>query len=88
MHEESIVEAIQKGIEQRLLGCNSSRTYFTQALLPGTALPLSDSLHKKGTSGTSKEGEIISSTNTIVFANVIPRETVAIVCAKKRVMTF
>ncbi len=57
MHEESIVEAIQKGIEQRLLGCNSSRTYFTQALLPGTALPLSDSLHKKGTSGTSKEGE-------------------------------
>lgn len=69
LHEESIVEAIQKSIEQLLLGCNSSRTYFTQALLPGSALPLNDSLTKKGSSGTSKDGEkcLVSSLFVVRF---------------------
>lgn len=41
LHEDMIVEAIQKAVEERLLGCNSSRTYFTQAVLPGARVPLS-----------------------------------------------
>lgn len=40
LHEESIIEAIQKAVEGKLLGCNSSRTYYTQALLPGAAEPI------------------------------------------------
>ncbi|CAL4105329.1 unnamed protein product, partial [Meganyctiphanes norvegica] len=35
LNEDAIIEKIQKGVETRLLGCNSSRTFYTQALLPG-----------------------------------------------------
>ncbi|XP_077469045.1 DNA mismatch repair protein Mlh1 [Stigmatopora argus] len=35
LHEDSIIESVQKHIEAKLLGSNSSRTYFTQTLLPG-----------------------------------------------------
>uniref|UniRef100_A0A673JI88 DNA mismatch repair protein MLH1 n=1 Tax=Sinocyclocheilus rhinocerous TaxID=307959 RepID=A0A673JI88_9TELE len=35
LHEDSIIESVQKHIESKLLGSNSSRTYFTQTLLPG-----------------------------------------------------
>ena len=35
LYEDSIVESIQKAVETKLLGCNTSRTYFVQALLPG-----------------------------------------------------
>ena len=38
LHEDSIIEHIQKTVEKTLLGSNSSRTYFTQALLPGASL--------------------------------------------------
>ncbi|XP_065885951.1 DNA mismatch repair protein Mlh1-like [Dysidea avara] len=34
LHEDLIIEALQKCVEDKLLGCNSSRTYYTQALLP------------------------------------------------------
>lgn len=44
LHEDKIIEAVQKAVEERLLGCNASRTYFTQALLPGAALPVSSEL--------------------------------------------
>jgi len=40
LHEDSIIEAIQKAFEEKLLGANSSRTYFTQTLLPG--VPVTD----------------------------------------------
>ena len=30
LHEEAIIEDVQKCIEQKLLGSNASRTYFTQ----------------------------------------------------------
>ena len=30
LHEDSIIESIQKHVESKLLGSNSSRTYFTQ----------------------------------------------------------
>ncbi|KAM4592136.1 DNA mismatch repair protein Mlh1 isoform 2-T2 [Odontesthes bonariensis] len=35
LHEDSVIESVQKHIESKLLGSNSSRTYFTQTLLPG-----------------------------------------------------
>nr|XP_023410614.1 DNA mismatch repair protein Mlh1 isoform X2 [Loxodonta africana] len=39
LHEDSILERVQQHIESKLLGSNSSRTYFTQTLLPGPAGP-------------------------------------------------
>ncbi|XP_069417342.1 DNA mismatch repair protein Mlh1 isoform X2 [Ovis canadensis] len=39
LHEESILERLQQHIEDRLLGSNASRTYFTQTLLPGLTGP-------------------------------------------------
>ncbi|KAA8590061.1 DNA mismatch repair protein Mlh1 [Etheostoma spectabile] len=38
LHEDSVVESIQKHVESKLLGSNSSRTYFTQTLLPGLSV--------------------------------------------------
>ena len=35
------MEAVQKAIEEQLLGSGASRTFYTQGLLPGTALPFS-----------------------------------------------
>ena len=55
MHEDRIVEAVQKAVEERLLGCNASRTYFTQALLPGVALPVSSEL--VGREGEKREAD-------------------------------
>lgn len=47
------MEEIQKCIEDRLLGCNESRTYYTQTLLPGMALPISlEEDPTKGSKGT------------------------------------
>ena len=34
-----IIESIQKCIEERLLGCNESRVFYTQTLLPGASVP-------------------------------------------------
>jgi DNA mismatch repair protein MLH1 len=34
LHEDLIISGIQKCVEARLLSCNESRTYYTQALLP------------------------------------------------------
>ncbi|KAI4899949.1 hypothetical protein NFI96_009029, partial [Prochilodus magdalenae] len=42
LHEDCIIESIQKHIESKLLGSNSSRTYFTQTLLPGLSASVSD----------------------------------------------
>lgn len=48
LHEDKIIEAIQKAVEERLLNCNASRTYFTQALLPGAAVPIRSELKGDG----------------------------------------
>ena len=57
LHEDVIIEAIQKAIEEKLLGCNTSRTYFTQALLPGSVMPVVGG-GKLGTQqGASSEGD-------------------------------
>ncbi|XP_077053047.1 DNA mismatch repair protein Mlh1 isoform X1 [Siphateles boraxobius] len=53
LHEDSITESIQKHIESKLLGSNSSRTYFTQTLLPG--LSGSASVAKASSSADSQE---------------------------------
>ncbi|XP_059827160.1 DNA mismatch repair protein Mlh1 [Hypanus sabinus] len=42
LHEDSIIESVQQYVESKLLGANSSRTYFTQTLLPGPAITSSD----------------------------------------------
>ncbi|XP_069776473.1 DNA mismatch repair protein Mlh1 isoform X2 [Narcine bancroftii] len=42
LHEDSIIESVQRYVESMLLGANSSRTYFTQTLLPGAAITSSD----------------------------------------------
>ncbi|XP_030850458.1 DNA mismatch repair protein Mlh1 [Strongylocentrotus purpuratus] len=56
LHEEAIIEDIQKCLEQKLLGCNSSRTYFTQALLPGSNLSIADDEDKsKGQKSSSTD---------------------------------
>ncbi|XP_078254043.1 DNA mismatch repair protein Mlh1 isoform X2 [Rhinoraja longicauda] len=42
LHEDSIIESVQQTVESKLLGANSSRTYFTQTLLPRPAITSSD----------------------------------------------
>lgn len=39
LHEDSVIESVQRHVESKLLGSNSSRTYFTQTLLPGLSVP-------------------------------------------------
>ncbi|XP_057703998.1 DNA mismatch repair protein Mlh1 isoform X4 [Corythoichthys intestinalis] len=55
LHEDSIVESVQKHIEGKLLGSNSSRTYFTQTLLPG--LSACGAVDVKSFGGTSESTE-------------------------------
>lgn len=54
LHEEKVVEAIQRTVEETLLGCNVSRTYFTQALLPGTTVPVVSSSGPDKVTGLGK----------------------------------
>ena len=44
LHEDSVIEIIQKNVEEKLLGSNSSRTYYTQTLLPGAPVQLGEIL--------------------------------------------
>ncbi|KAK4290384.1 hypothetical protein Pmani_036706 [Petrolisthes manimaculis] len=37
LHQDAVVEKIQQAVEAKLMGSNVSRTYYTQALLPGAA---------------------------------------------------
>ena len=55
LHEDLIIEDVQKAVDERLQGCNASRTYFTQALLPGAAGPLSSSPAGEGKGQGGKE---------------------------------
>ncbi|XP_067465697.1 DNA mismatch repair protein Mlh1 [Thunnus thynnus] len=55
LHEDSVIESIQKHIESKLLGSNSSRTYFTQTLLPG--LSVSGGSEVKSSGATAESGE-------------------------------
>ncbi|XP_041867149.1 DNA mismatch repair protein Mlh1 isoform X2 [Melanotaenia boesemani] len=55
LHEDSVIESVQKHIESKLLGSNSSRTYFTQTLLPG--LSVSGGTEVKASSTTAESAE-------------------------------
>ncbi|XP_072247451.1 DNA mismatch repair protein Mlh1 [Leuresthes tenuis] len=55
LHEDSVIESVQKHIESKLLGSNSSRTYFTQTLLPG--LSASGGTEVKASSATAESTE-------------------------------
>ncbi|CAH3116955.1 unnamed protein product [Porites lobata] len=56
LHEDSIIEAIQKAFEEKLLGANSSRTYYTQTLLPG--VPVTDTSTVADDGGQSNGGKL------------------------------
>ncbi|XP_036122455.1 DNA mismatch repair protein Mlh1 isoform X2 [Molossus molossus] len=51
LHEDSILERVQQHVESKLLGSNSSRTYFTQTLLPGLPGPSGEAV--KSTTGVT-----------------------------------
>ncbi|XP_055959466.1 DNA mismatch repair protein Mlh1 [Patella vulgata] len=57
LHEDAIIESIQGVIETKLLGSNTSRTFFTQALLPGATCSLPDEPQKKSTDTVTGDGE-------------------------------
>jgi len=40
LHQDSIIERIQQGLEEKLLNSNASRTFYTQKLLPGAGVTL------------------------------------------------
>lgn len=56
LHEDCIIESVQKHIESKLLGSNSSRTYFTQTLLPG--LSASTSVAKATSSSADSQERV------------------------------
>ncbi|XP_073729677.1 DNA mismatch repair protein Mlh1 [Misgurnus anguillicaudatus] len=56
LHEDCIIESVQKHIESKLLGSNSSRTYFTQTLLPG--LSASTSVVKASSSSADSQERV------------------------------
>ncbi|XP_013404163.1 DNA mismatch repair protein Mlh1 [Lingula anatina] len=47
LHEDAIIESIQKCVETKLLGSNASRTYFAQALLPGAPVSVGEVISEK-----------------------------------------
>lgn len=53
LHEDLILEAIQRTVDSALLSCNSSRTYLTQACLPRVAPSASTTNKKSDKAGTS-----------------------------------
>uniref|UniRef100_A0A8C8HY87 DNA mismatch repair protein MLH1 n=1 Tax=Oncorhynchus tshawytscha TaxID=74940 RepID=A0A8C8HY87_ONCTS len=54
LHEDCIIESVQKQIESKLLGSNSSRTYFTQTLLPGLSVSTSEGKSSSNSTGDSE----------------------------------
>lgn len=59
LHEDAIIESIQKHVESKLLGANSSRAYYTQTLIPGISASVSDlkSAGPSSSATTSESGE-------------------------------
>ncbi|KAM9096238.1 DNA mismatch repair protein Mlh1 [Sarcophilus harrisii] len=56
LHEDSILERVQQHVEGRLLGANSSRTYFTQTLLPSIAGSVTEGLKPASGGSASTQG--------------------------------
>ncbi|CAJ1067804.1 DNA mismatch repair protein Mlh1 [Xyrichtys novacula] len=53
LHEDAVIESVQKHVESKLLGSNASRTFFTQTLLPS----LSGGAEVKTTTSSSESSE-------------------------------
>lgn len=58
LHEDAIIESVQKTIEAKLLGSNTSRTYYTQALLPGATVSLSEEDGSRKPSASSSTDKV------------------------------
>ena len=43
LHQDDIIDELQKALDARLLKCNSSRTFYTQSVLPGAPVPVEQS---------------------------------------------
>ncbi|XP_043993092.1 DNA mismatch repair protein Mlh1 [Gambusia affinis] len=54
LHEDSVMESVQKHIESKLLGSNSSRTYFTQTLLPELSVSGGSEVKPSGSSESAE----------------------------------
>ncbi|MFT7816357.1 DNA mismatch repair protein Mlh1 isoform X2 [Arapaima gigas] len=63
LHEDAITESVQKHVEDRLLGANCSRTFFTQTLLPSLSVPGSDV--RPSSSSASDPGERLSAPHMV-----------------------
>ncbi|XP_033762877.1 DNA mismatch repair protein Mlh1-like [Pecten maximus] len=48
LHEDAIIESVQQAVEAKLLGSNSSRTFYTQALLPGASFTADEKASSSG----------------------------------------
>nr|CAB3263866.1 DNA mismatch repair protein Mlh1-like [Phallusia mammillata] len=46
LHEEAVIEEVQTAIENKLLSCDSSRTFYTQKLLPTASILTKESSEK------------------------------------------
>ncbi|KAM9848189.1 DNA mismatch repair protein Mlh1 [Aulostomus maculatus] len=55
LHEDSVIESVQKHIESKLLGSNSSRSYVTQTLLPGLLVSGGPELKSSSTTAEATE---------------------------------
>ncbi|XP_074756889.1 DNA mismatch repair protein Mlh1 isoform X2 [Athene noctua] len=56
LHEDSILERVQQHVENKLLGSNSSRMYFTQTLLPGADCSSSEVVKSAASSSAVTRG--------------------------------
>ncbi|XP_067929049.1 DNA mismatch repair protein Mlh1-like [Watersipora subatra] len=68
LHEEQVIERIQKCVEQRLLGCNSSRTFYTQSLI---TLPKAGQVDNPSTNSQTEEKATGSSETREYAYNIV-----------------
>ncbi|KAJ9592430.1 hypothetical protein L9F63_015846 [Diploptera punctata] len=54
LHEDCVLDRIKEAVDAKLLGCNKSRVFYTQARLPGAKVPLETKSNTNNTSNSSK----------------------------------
>mmetsp|Transcript_22979 Transcript_22979/g.39449 ORF Transcript_22979/g.39449 Transcript_22979/m.39449 type:complete len:830 (+) Transcript_22979:3-2492(+) len=69
LHEDEIIESIQKALEAKLVGANSSRTFYTQSLLPSSSQAATAT---NTTSLLSTKGSLTSLSSTSVTSASAP----------------
>ncbi|XP_069989934.1 DNA mismatch repair protein Mlh1 [Penaeus vannamei] len=70
LNEEAVIEKIQQAVETKLLGCNASRTFYTQALLPGASIVSEET---EESSGTSNKLSVAKDSKDKVYAHQMIR---------------